>query len=83
MSPPFASYLESGISAVPQKEIPDANAPFGIDVIQTQIRANISLLGTFPVLHGPAHAEMSPGVLLNVLDFEIFVARAFDYLLVV
>lgn len=52
-------------------------------MIEVEIRANISLLGTFSILHGPAHAQMCPGVLLEVMDFEIFVPRTFDYLLVV
>ncbi len=52
-------------------------------MIEIEIRANVSLLGPFSVLHGPAHAQMCPRVLLEVMDFEIFVPRTFDYLLVV
>jgi hypothetical protein len=59
------------------------NIPFRINMIEIEIRANVSLLGPFSVLHGPAHAQMCPRVLLEVMDFEIFVPRTFDYLLVV
>lgn len=52
-------------------------------MIEFQVRANVSFLGPFPVLHSPAHAEMCPGVLLEVLYFKVFVARTLDDLLVV
>ena len=85
MSPPFASiltFLEFS-NHPPKNKSTQSNIPFRIDVIQIQIRANVSFLGSFSVLDGPAHAEMGPGIVFEVFDFIILVAGALDHLLIV
>ena len=44
--------------------------------------AHVRFLGTLPVLYAPSHTEISPGILLKVLNFEVFVPRTTDDLLI-
>lgn len=57
--------------------------PFRINIVNVQVRATISFLGSLSVLDSISHAKEGPNVLVVVLYLEVFIARLRDDLLIV